>query len=264
MNESLIVIEQKDTARVIRINRPDKRNALSVDMMWTLAGALDAAAGDRAVRTVIVCGNGPCFSSGVDVMSLAQLSQQQTTTAEFRHFLARFQAVFTRMETMEKPVIAAMHSHCLGMALELALAADFRIASDDAVFGLPEVQLGLIPDVGGTSRLTRLLGPARAKELIMLARRIDADKALAYGLLHEVAPAGGHLDAAFRMAAELDACAPLAVGMAKKIINRGAHLDGETFRELEAYAQSALLKTEDVNEGVMAKIQKRAPQFKGK
>lgn len=264
MNESQIVTEQKDAVRLIHINRPDKRNALSVDMMWSLADELDAAADDRAVRTVIVCGDGPCFSSGVDFMSLAQLSQQQTTTAEFRQFLGRFQAVFTRMETMEKPVIAAIHSHCLGMALELAAAADFRIAAEDSVFGMPEVQIGLIPDVGGTSRLTRLAGPACAKELIMLARRIDAQKAHACGLVHEIVPAGGHIDAAFRMAAELDACAPLAVGMSKKIINRGAHLDGETFRELEAYAQSTLLGTEDVKEGVMAKLQKRAPQFKGR
>ena len=237
---------------------------MTVDMMWALAAALDQAEEDRAVRAVIVNGAGPCFSAGVDFLSLAQLSQRMPTTADFRHFLYRFQDVFTRIERMEKPVICAMHGYCLGMAWELALACDFRIAEPDTQFGMPEVQLGLIPDVGGTSRLTRLAGEARAKELVMMARRISAEQALALGLVNEVAEQGQAVDAALRWVEELKGCAPLAVGMAKKIINRGAHLDASTLRELEAYAQSTLLNTEDVKEGVMAKMQKRAPIFKGK
>ena len=264
MTEKLILSETENNVCTVTLNRPDKRNALSVDMMWELADVLDDITNDRDVRVVIVRGQGACFSSGVDFFSLAKVAQEQVTSADFRHFLTKLQSVYTKMETLEKPVIAAIHKHCLGMALELVLAADFRIATEDALIGLPEVKLGLIPDVGGTSRLTRLLGPARAKELILLARDIDAAKALEYGLLTEVVPNGGHYEAALKMAEELKGCAPLAVGLAKKIINRGAHLDGFTFRELESYAQSSLIKTADVQEGIMARMQKRAPEFKGK
>ena len=257
-------VSTKDAARIISLDRTDKRNAMTVDMMWALADALDTAEAEGDIRAVLISGEGECFSAGVDFMSLAQLSQQMPTTRDFRHFLYRFQDVFTRMERMEKPVIAAMHGHCLGMAWELALAADFRVAEERTIFGLPEVQLGLIPDVGGTSRLTRLAGEARAKELVMLARRIDADRAYALGLVNEIAAKGTLMDAALSLVGELEQCAPLAVGMAKKIINRGAHTDSATFREFEAVAQSTLLNTEDVKEGVMAKMQKRPPQFKGK
>jgi enoyl-CoA hydratase/carnithine racemase len=259
-----ITKETRDAARIISLDRTDKRNAMTVDMMWALAAALDEAEADKGVRAVIITGQGGCFSAGVDFMSLAQLSQQMPTTQDFRHFLYRFQDVFTRMERMEKPVIAAVHEYCLGMAWELALAADFRVAAKGTVFGLPEVQLGLIPDVGGTSRLTRLAGEARAKELVMLSRRIDADQAHAMGLVNDLCEKGDHLETALAMVGELKGCAPLAVGMAKKVINRGAHLDSATFRELEAFAQSTLLNTEDVKEGVMAKMQKRPPDFKGK
>lgn len=259
-----IHFETQNAACIITLDRVDKRNAMTVDMMWDLARTLDQAEADTSVRAIIIRGAGACFSAGVDFMSLAQLSQQMPTTADFRHFLYRFQDVFTRMERMEKPVIAAIHGFCLGMAWELALAADFRVAEETAQFGLPEVQLGLIPDVGGTSRLTRLAGEARAKELVMLARRIDARQAHAMGLVNDVAVEGQHMHSAMRMLEELKSCAPLAVGAAKKVINRGAHLDAGTFRELEAYAQSALLNTDDVKEGVMAKMQKRAPDFKGK
>jgi enoyl-CoA hydratase/carnithine racemase len=259
-----IITQTQGAARIILLNRPDKRNAMTVDMMWALAAALDDAEADKTVRAVIIAGQGGCFSAGVDFMSLASLSQTMPTTQDFRHFLYRFQDVFTRMERMEKPVIAAVHEYCLGMAWELALAADFRVAAKGTRFSLPEVQLGLIPDVGGTSRLARLAGEARAKELVMLARGMDAGKAYALGLVTEVAEKDQHLESALGLVRELEGCAPLAVGMAKKIINRGAHLDGATFRELEALAQSTLLNTADVKEGVMAKMQKRPPEFKGK
>lgn len=264
MSEELILVRKEDAATIISINRANKRNAITVEMMWAIADALDSAAEDKSTRAIIIAGEGACFSSGVDFNSLATIGQKHRTSVEFRNFLTKFQSVFTRMEQIEKPVIVAAHTFCLGMAMELALAADFRIAAEGTLFGLPEVELGLIPDVGGTSRLTRLAGQAHAKEIVMTARKIDAKRAYEIGIVNEVVAPEQLMPAAMRWAETLKGCAPLAVGMAKKIIARGAHLDQSTFLELEAYAQSVLLGTADVQEGVMARVQKRKPEFKGK
>jgi enoyl-CoA hydratase/carnithine racemase len=264
MSQDLILTQTQDNAFIITLNRTDKRNALSMEMCYSLENALDAAAENAAARAVIINGNGPGFSSGVDFFSLALMAQKCETGADFRRMLSRLQGVYTRIEHLEKPVIAAMHGFCIGMAWELALAADFRIATADTLFSMPEVQLGLIPDVGGTSRLTRLAGIPAAKELILMARRIDAKRAYQLNLVNEIVAPDALMETALRWVAELKSCAPLAVGLAKKIIHRGAHLDSLTFMELEAYAQTTLLKTADVQEGVAAKMQKRDPVFKGK
>jgi enoyl-CoA hydratase/carnithine racemase len=183
--------------------------------------------------------------------------------ARFRQLVARLQYVFNQMEALEKPVIALLHGYCFGMGLELALAADFRIAAEDAVLAIQEVELGIIPDVGGTTRLVRTVGMPRAKEMIMLARRVDAPRAYEIGLVHEVVPAGELEKHAAAWVAGLEGCAPLAVGMVKKLIDRGAHLDKLTFMELEALAQSSLIGTADVAEGVQARLERRPPAFRG-
>jgi enoyl-CoA hydratase/carnithine racemase len=209
-------------------------------------------------------GEGKSFSAGVDFNSLAEASTQYTTPAEFRYEIGKAQGSFNKIERLEKPVIALLHGHCFGMGLELALATDFRIAAQGTKLGLQEVELGLVPDAGGTTRITRNLGIPLAKELIMTARIIDADEAYRIHLVNEVVPPEELDDALLRWIEKLKGCGPLAVGFAKKIIDRGAHLDKHSFMELEGYAQSTLLGTEDVQEGVMAKMQKRAPNFKRK
>ena len=264
MGNEMITAQLEGDVFFIALNRPEKRNAIPVEMMWELGEAIERAGAERKARSVIIRGEGKCFSSGIDLNSLAQIGGLVSSPPEFRAILTRMQGVFNRMEMLEKPVICAMHCMCIGMAMELALAADFRIAAEGTVFSIPEAALGLIPDVGGTSRLTKIVGPAHAKELILLCRKIDAARAREIGLVTEVSPEGQLMEAALSMAAEAAAAAPLAVGIAKKIINRGAHLDTLTFQELEAYAQSALIGTDDVKEGIMAKAQKRPPQFKGK
>ncbi len=264
MADTHLLTEKKDGAFVITLNRPEKKNAISLEMMKALDEALDAAAGDREVRAIIIRGEGTCFCSGIDVNALAQIGIMGMTGMEFRHLLAKLQAPFNKMEAIEKPVIALLNCYCFGMGLEMALAADFRIAEQGTSIAIQEVELGLIPDVGGTTRLTRTVGIPAAKEMIMLAKRIDADRAYEIGLVNEVVPAGGLMDAAMSIVERLKGCAPLAVGAAKKIIDRGAHMDKLSLMELEALAQSTLLGTEDVKEGVMSKMQKRAPAFKGK
>ena len=264
MSESMILTRKESGAFIITLNRPEKRNAMPIEMMWEIGAALEEAAADRSSRAVIIHGEGKCFSAGIDVNSLAGIGQLVDAQPQFRSLLSRMQGVFNSMEAIEKPVIAAIHSLCIGMGLELALAADFRIATEGTKFAIPEAEFGLIPDVGGTSRLTRLVGSSYAKELIMMCRRIDERKALRIGLINEIVPPDKLMETAMQWVADLQTTAPLAVGMAKKIINRGAQLDPLTFQELEAYAQSTLLKTDDVREGLMSKLQKRKPEFKGK
>lgn len=264
MAENLILTEKKDGAFIISLNRPEKRNAISFDMMETFDAGLEQAAKDREVRAIIIRGEGKCFSSGIDVNSLAQQGIMGMNGAEFRQMLPRLQGILNKMEAIEKPSIALLHTYCYGMGLELALAADFRIAAEGTLIALQEVELGLVPDVGGTARLVRTVGIAMAKEIIMMARKLDARRAYEIGLVNEIVPEAQLLETAMKWVADLKNCAPLAVGFAKKIIDRGAHLDKLSLMELEAYAQSNLLQTDDVKEGIMARMQKRPPEFKGK
>jgi len=160
----------------LTLNRPDKRNALNGPMMQALASGLDAVRDDPEVRVVVLCGAGPAFSSGIDHTLLLEVFQK-SQQVPFRHVHHDLQDVFHRIERMEKPVIAVLHRACAGMALELALACDFRIALADCVMGLPEVAFGIIPDVGGTTRLVRTVGVPRAKELILTGKFLTAETA---------------------------------------------------------------------------------------
>jgi len=264
MSSNLILTEKKDSVLTITLNRPEKRNALNHEMCRDLKKVIEEAAEDRAVRILVLRGAGMCFCAGVDFNMLAELNAKNPSPPEFRFFLDGLQGVFNAMETLEKPVIALLHNFCYGMGTELALAADFRIAAGDLRIGIQEVELGLIPDVGGSTRLTRAVGIPMAKEMIMTARVLDAAEAHHIRLVNEVAPAS-ELDAALaRWVEKLRGCAPLAVGTAKMLIDRAAHLDKMTFMKLEGLAQCSLLKTEDVMEGVAARMQKRKPDFKGK
>jgi enoyl-CoA hydratase/carnithine racemase len=255
-------IERRDSALIVALNRPDKLNAISVEMMDELGIGLDQAT-DAAVRAVIVQGEGRAFCAGIDLNSLVAQGITDMNGAQFRGLAARLQDVFNKLEALEKPVIALLHGYCFGMGLELALAADFRIAADDAVLAIQEVELGIIPDVGGTTRLVRTVGIPHAKEMIMLARRLDARRAYQIGLVHEVVPGSELTQRAAAWVADLQRCAPLAVGLAKKVIDRGAHLDKFSFMELEALAQSNLIGTADVQEGMRARLERRLPAFRG-
>ena len=170
--------------------------------------------------------------------------------------------MLTRLERLELPTIALLHGHCLGLAMELALACDFRIAAEGTKLGLPESRLGLIPDVGGTTRLTRLIGPARAKELIFTGRQIDASQAERWGIVNYVVPETELLSKGEELAAEISQAAPLAVGMAKRVIDGLADVDRGLM--LEGWAQSQLFSTEDFMEGAQSFLMRRKPEFKGR
>jgi enoyl-CoA hydratase/carnithine racemase len=260
----LVTSRTEGAIALVAFNRPEKRNALSVGVLRALVDAVGAAERDRAVRAIVLFGEGRVFSAGVDFTTLAGDVEGEGDRPPFRTHVGEMQALVTRLEAVEKPVIAAMHRYVPGLALEVALACDVRIATDDCELGLPEVKIGLVPDVGGTTRLVRTVGYAKAKELILTGRMIPAAEALRIGLVSEVVPAGSHVDAATRVATEIAGNAPLAVGLAKRLVDLGAGTDKHTFQAMELLAQSILLPTADAREGARALAERRPPRFTGR
>jgi len=257
----LVITEDRGHVRHVVLNRPDKRNAFDGELVLATGAALRAAADDPNVWVVVVRGAGKVFSAGMDVAALAGAA---TEVERLRAFRRDALAAFNLAEEMTKPVIAQIHGVCLGGALELALACDMRVLSDDAFVGLPETRLGLVPDVGGSSRLPQVVGLGRAKELIMTGRVIGAQDAERIGLANRVAPAA-ELDAVTQeLVDELLACAPVAVGLAKRLMDASARPALSTTLELEIAAQELCARTEDVREGVQAAAERRAPAFKGR
>lgn len=255
--EDLIKTQRNGAVFEVVLNRPDKRNAINDAMMDAISEAFDCAESEfnAGARVVIVRAAGRVFSSGID------LSQFQALDEGLRRnlfpFTARYQAVLNKIERSSLPVICVMQGYCLGMALELALACDFRIATARAKLALPEARLGIIPDVGGTVRLVNLVGPARAKDLILTGRNIDAGQALEWGLLDAVY-SKEELDAGLaELVANLSASAPLAVSYAKRAINDIC--DHARGLQIEAWAQAQLFRTDDFRKAVGAMIDKSYP-----
>ena len=201
---SIVVTEDRGAVRHVVLNRPEKRNAMNQELLRALGEALREAAADSDVHCVVLRGEGPVFSAGVDLGELAQSAGQPGSLRPFRKV---FLDCPNLCEEMAKPVVCQIHRTCVGGALEVALGCDLRIASSDAQFGLPEVKFGIIPDVGGSTRLPAVVGLGRAKELIMTARTIDAAEAERIGLVNRVvAPDGaraGHAGARRRAAGQL-------------------------------------------------------------
>lgn len=248
----------------IILDRPEKRNAISMEMWGALDHELRAANKISGLRCILLRGEGRGFSAGIDLAAFAQLKAiyGDEWLQRMRLITADIQATTICLERLEVPTVALLHGFCYGMALELALACDIRIGSTELQLALPETLLGIIPDVGGTSRLTRLIGPGRAKDMIMTGRVVDAATAERYGLLNQVVPLDGLRDAGQHWAAEVAKAAPLAVGMAKRVID-GLHDQGRGL-ELEGWAQSILFQSEDFGEGVRAFQEKRPPRFQGR
>jgi enoyl-CoA hydratase/carnithine racemase len=257
----LVEIEDRGAVRHIVMNRPEKRTALNGELIQKLGEAFEAAAADDDVRVVVVRGEGPMFSSGMDLGSLQDLSKSPGALREFRDPILRW---WNLLEEMPKPTIAQIHGACIGGAMELALAADMRVMADDAVAAILEVKIGLIPDVGGCSRLPAVVGLGRAKELIMTGRFINGTEAHAIGFANRVAPAA-ELDAATQaLCNELLTAAPIAVALAKSVLDRVAKPALQETLELEVQAQERLAASDDFAEGTSAFLGKRAPAFAGK
>jgi enoyl-CoA hydratase/carnithine racemase len=247
---------------IITLNRPEKRNALNGDVLYGIRNAFESVYTDPEVRTIIVNAEGPGFSAGVDFFALASTGFLGSPPPAVRNLIREMQDLFSFIEDIEKPVIFALHGYCYGMATEMILAGDFRIAQKGTEIGIHEVALGLIPDCGGIARMTRLLGPIKAKELIMTAKMVSAEEAKQIQLFTDVVDDA--MEGALALAESLNKNAPLALGMAKRIINRGQHMDTRSLLELEAIGQAALVDTADAKEGLTAKMEKREADFQGK
>ena len=255
---AIVETEDRGAVRHVVLNRPGKRNAFNQELVVATGEALRAAAADPSVHCVVLRGEGAMFSSGMDLGSLAGLAEEPEMLRPFRRACIE---AWNLAEEMTKPVICQIHGACIGGAMELALACDLRVIAADALVGMPETRVGLIPDVGGSSRLPQIVGLGRAKELIMTGKLIGGEEAERIGLANRVAPAGELGAAVQQLVDELLACAPLAVALAKRVMDASARPALSTTLELEVIAQERCAASPDFAEGVSAFREKRQPQF---
>ena len=254
-----IKIEREENIVWIVLNRPHRLNAFNDILVEELSEALDTVENDPSVRCVIITGEGDrAFSAGADITAFPK-----ATPVKAEEFSRGGQKVFSKIEEMSKPVIAAINGYALGGGLELALACDFRIASEHAELGSPEINLGIIPGWGGTQRLVRIVGLRNAKRLVMLGERIKADEALKMGLVDKVVPFEKLREEAKALAKRLAEGPPIAMKYAKHALNFGSQVPLDVGLRLEATLMALLFSTQDVKRGIEAFMSKRKPEFKG-
>jgi enoyl-CoA hydratase/carnithine racemase len=257
-----LLLAQLDGILTVTLNRPERLNAWNRAMIGELQRLAEHLDDDPEVRVLVITGAGRAFSAGEDVGGMQALAE--APTRGFRALARKVHHFFDTLEALELPVIAALNGVAAGGGLELALSCDLRIASDAARLGLPENNVGLIPGSGGISRLVKLVGLARAKEIVLLGEMLPAAEALANGLVHRVVPADQLTAEVQTLAERLAGKAPLALGMAKLLLNRAANADWTVLRDLERLGQSVLLPTRDHLEGVEAFRQKRPARWEGR
>ena len=253
--------EVRGAAAWVTFDRPEAHNAMTFEMYEELFACCSRADDDDAVRVLVLRGEGPMFSSGMDLADLRHLSENPDGLRTFRRPLIGW---WNLLEEMPKPTICQIHGAALGGAFELALACDFRTMAEDAVAGIMEVRIGLLPDVGGCSRLPALVGLGNAKELILTGKVIDGREAHRIGFANRIAPAASLDELTNGLANELLGCAPRAVGLAKRVLDAAAKPALATTLELEVSAQEMLAGSEDFAEGTRAFFEKRTPEFAGR
>ncbi|SDI15554.1 enoyl-CoA hydratase-related protein [Alteribacillus bidgolensis] len=257
---SNVLLEKSGHLATITINRPEQLNCFNYDTLVQLEEKAEAIQLDKDVRAVIVTGAGEkAFSAGADLKERRTLSEK-----EVRRNVNKIRKVFTLIEEIPQPTIAAIKGYALGGGFELALACDFRFAAETATMGLPEVSMAIIPGAGGTQRLTNLIGPSKAKELILTARRIDALESQALGIVNKAVPADQLMDTALNLANEIMKNGPLAVIQAKHAIHHGSNVDIHSGMAIESKAYEVIIPTEDRREALEAFKEKRKPNFQGK
>lgn len=256
---SSILQERRESVVIIRLNRPDKFNALSREMILALGEIFTDLGNDAELRAVILTGAGDkAFCAGTDIGELTQLKE-----GEARNVSERGQSLCKQIEDCAVPVIAAINGIAAGGGCELALSCHLRLASNSARFSLPETKLGIIPGYGGTQRLARELGNGRALEMMLTGKIVGAEEALQIGLINRLVAGGELLAEAESLAGEIARLAPLAIRACLKAVTRGADLPLAEGLALEAELFAALFATEDMREGTSAFLEKRAPVFRG-
>ncbi|MEA3332919.1 MAG: enoyl-CoA hydratase-related protein [Pseudomonadota bacterium] len=255
----LLLTENRDGVLIVTLNRPESMNSLSRELLADLNKLVSEISVDKTVRVVVITGAGEkSFCSGADLRERATMSP-----IEVKQYIQMIRNTFTMVENLPQPVIAAVNGYAFGGGTELALASDIRVAAPNAVMGLTETSLGIIPGAGGTQRLARLLGKGKAKEMVFTAHRAKADEALAIGMVNQVAPEGGLIDAAMAMAARIKKNAPIALEMAKYAINYGSEVDLGSGLAIESNCYAVTIPTKDRIEGLTAFREKRAPVYTG-
>lgn len=251
-----ILVDIKEGVASLSFNRPDKLNALNREMAGELRQAVEEIAQDPSVRVLVLSGQGRSFMAGADITNFVGMDPLAA-----RGFAQRAHAVLSRLESLEIPVIAAVHGYALGGGLEIALACDFIYAAAGTKFGLPEITLGFIPGVGGTQRLARLVGRSITKEIIMTGRFLEAEEARTFGLVARVFPEETLLEETEKIAQTLAKKGRMALKAAKQAVDRGADIDLATGCSLEIDLFALCFASPDVQEGVKAFLEKRQPVF---
>ena len=255
-----VKVEREENVLWIVLNRPHRLNAFNEVLMEELSDVLDTAEKDQSVRCVVITGEGDrAFSPGADLTMFPK-----ATPVKAEEFSRSGQKLFGKIEEMSKPVIAAINGFALGGGLELALACDLRVAAEHAELGSTEILRGLIPGWGGTQRLVRIVGLAKAKEMIMLGNMLKAEEALKIGLVHKVVHYEKLRDEVKELAMKLSEKPPIALKYAKNALNFGTQVPLDAGLRLESGLMGLLFSTEDLKEGVEAFLTKRKAEFKGK
>ena len=259
VNLKNIEVKVEDGIAIVKMNRPKALNALNSDTLNELVSIFDTLKKDDSVLGVIVTGEGKGFVAGADIVQM-----QPYKSIEGRSYADFAQGVFNKIEALEKPVIAAVNGYALGGGSELSLSCDIRIASTKAVFGQPEVGLGIIPCFGGTQRLPRLIGSGMAKEMIFTGRQVKAEEALAIGFVNKVVEPEVLIEESLKMMKDILKNASIAVGFAKVAINKGLEMDPQNGLELEKDVAALCFATDDKDEGMNAFVEKRKAIFKNR
>jgi len=254
-----LILEKNDHVAAVTINRPESMNAINSELIADFSMALDAVESDGTLRALIVTGGDKVFAAGADIKEISGLEKP----VDAHTFLKKFQIVFNRLASVEIPVIAAVSGLAFGGGCELALACDCRIASETARFALPEINLGLMPGAGGTQRLPRLIGIARAMEMLFSGRPISAKTAYEFGLVNKVVPVDRMMPETWELAGCYAGKPRVALRLIKDAMRRGMNMDLQSALEYEARCFEMLFSTEDQKEGVRAFMDKRKSEFTG-
>jgi enoyl-CoA hydratase/carnithine racemase len=257
-----VILEEVDDhgVCVLTLNRPDTMNSMNGELVNAMAQTFYALDARDDVRVVVLTGAGDkAFCAGADLKERRDMSDAEVTQR-----LRDYRTTFRAIEQTGKPVICAINGYAFGGGLEIALACDLRLMAQETKIGLTETRLGIIPGAGGTQRLPRIVGVAKAKELIFTAKRLDADEALSIGLVNRVCPRESLLVEARVLGREIAQAAPIALAQAKTAIQRGVEVDLETGLEIEAQCYAVTIPTQDRMEGLEAFAEKREPEWKGR